>query len=231
MTPRSGITPGIEWSQPGDRAPDLHVHGGDSALAAAIAEARSRSISGDENDAERAIPLAAWTPSADAQLARALGIVPGATPSGRTVLLDALTVTLDGRTPLLAVNAVVVGRPPHRVRWWHRRTVVDDAGSGWGAVVANGQFVDDFDVVPRGHPGDGRAELQVYAVEPAQRAQLRRRLRSGSHLPHPAIRQRPITTVMLAARRGAPVTVDGVDRGRVRSVEVRVDANAFRLVV
>ena len=44
------------------------------------------------------------------------------------------------------------------------RTVHD--GPATSVVVANGQFSGTADLAPRGHPGDGRLEVQVYALRP-----------------------------------------------------------------
>ena len=56
-------------------------------------------------------------------------------------------------------------------------------------MVASGQYLRGIDVVPRGHPGDGRVEVQVYAVAAGERAGVRARLPQGVHLPHPDITQ------------------------------------------
>src|SRR5262249_59072923 len=94
---------------------------------------------------------------------------------------------------LAAGNGVVIGTAPDRQHWWSRapgvQVTVDDRvvheGGATGVVIANGQFLHANDVVPRGHPGDGRIELQVYSVPRRERGALRRRVRDGSHLPHP----------------------------------------------
>ena len=94
-----------------------------------------------------------------------VGLVPGAASTARSVLLDAMEVvgTL-GEPVTLAVNIVVVGTPPGRVRSWHRSALRVGDDRAWGVVVASGQFHEGVDVVPRGHPGDGRLEVQVYDV-------------------------------------------------------------------
>ena len=93
---------------------------------------------------------------------------------------------------------VVVGVAPDRMRWWSRtflaRSAVDGrlvhaGGAVSAVVVASGQFLRGADVVPRGHPGDGRAEVQVYAPARRSAAAMRGRLPLGTHLPHPRISQ------------------------------------------
>ena len=92
---------------------------------------------------------------------------------------------------------VVVGVAPDRATWSSAapglRVRVGDRvvhdGPATAVVVASGQYLRGADVVPRGHPGDGRAEIQVYAVKRGERAGVRSRLPQGVHLPHPDITQ------------------------------------------
>ena len=103
--------------------------------------------------------------------------------------LDALVFS----TGEVAVNMVVVGTSPDQLRRWSRRLRVgphaDAETSSRSAVgsaafttvlIACGQFRDGLDLVPRGHPGDGRAEVHVYRPLGGQLPKMRRRLQSGT---------------------------------------------------
>jgi diacylglycerol kinase family enzyme len=137
------------------------------------------------------------------------------------------------------VNAVVSGTAPDRLRWWDRRRVVtvrvDERvayeGRATTVVVANGQFLRGADLVPRGHPGDGRLEVQVYAVPPGQRPQLRRLLQGAGHLPHPEIATATGRRVDVRWSRPTPLEVDGRARGRRATLVAAVVPAAFLLVV
>ena len=131
----------------------------------------------------------------------------------------------------VAVNAVVVGRAPDRVAAWTRARMPLPTGPAWAAVVANGQFLRGFDLVPRGHPGDGRAEFQAYGVAAGQRREMRRRMRSGTHVPHPRIAERSVRAVTIDAGRPLPIEADGVPVGVAATVTVTVEPGAFRLLV
>ena len=219
MSP-GAVRPGARWEQPASGPPDLVVAGSDADLAAAVAG--------------RPGALVRFDPDPSSDLARTLG------RGGRGVLevaLDALAVRLDDRE-VLAVNAVVVGTPPDRLRPWSRRrrlrVEADDRalheGPATSVVVATGQFLRGGDLCPRGHPGDGRVEVQVYDVPPGERAALRDRLRRGAHVPHPRIVERSARRVVVASD-GRPVEVDGRALGRARRVRVEVRAGAYRLLL
>jgi diacylglycerol kinase family enzyme len=95
-------------------------------------------------------------------------------------------------------------------------------------AVMNAEFVGEWDVAPRSHPNDGRAEVVV--VDPTmsvrERVQAWRRLRSGTHAPHPSITARQVTAETVTFGRELAVWVDGVRRGSARSITVAVVPDA-----
>jgi hypothetical protein len=220
------VRPGQDWGSAAEGAPDLVVAGGDAELAAALA--------GGPDD-----PLVRFSPSPASDLARAVGLASSgpASAKGAAVAVPMDVLCLDGGG--VAVNAVVVGTAPDRLRWWHRRRAVSveidgrTAFTGRASTVAvlNGQYLRGADVSPRGHPGDGVVEVQVYALAPAQRSGLGRRLGTGSHLPHPEITVRRGRKVAIRLPRPASLEVDGCPAGRAASVDVEVRPRAYRLLV
>ena len=218
------IERGAPWGEPVTGDPDLVVEGGDAALAAALASTSEGSLVG-------------FRPGEGSDFALSVGIRRSGTPSGdagrHALPVDLLRV--DGG--VVAVNAVVFGPAPARLRAWHRRRRVriDVDGTPHQArattvVVASGQFVEGLDTVPRGHPGDGILEVQVYDVPRAQVPELRRRLRTGSHVPHPGIRQFRGTRVTVSWDRPVRVSADGLSVARAATVSVEVVRAPGRLV-
>ncbi|MBV8951927.1 MAG: hypothetical protein JOZ99_13700, partial [Actinobacteria bacterium] len=105
------IEKGRPWGRPAGPEAPRTVAGGDAALAAAATPGSPDGSRGT---------LVRFEPDPASDLARALGLgrdAPGATE----VALDVLAVTSAGWSGP-AVNAVVLGPAPHRLRAWHRRT-------------------------------------------------------------------------------------------------------------
>lgn len=219
---RVSIKKGEAWGSEATGPPDLEVAGSDADLAAALVRAGPN-------------PLVRFRPSAGSDLARAIGLGGGEAGSGVALRLDALRLA-DGN---LAVNAVVVAAAPDRLRWWHRRRSVEVevdgrrafSGQATSVLVLVGQYLRGADVSPRGHPGDGVGEVQVYALTPGQRAAMRARLPTGSHLPHPAITTRRGTRVSVRFARPVPLEIDGHPAGRVSVLELELRPGAYRLLV
>ena len=218
------VEKGEPWERPASGPAAWTVEGDDAALAAAVRDQPGARVG--------------FRPDPTSDLARALGL--HATGGAALELaVDGLRVLADQRE-LFAVNMVVVGTAPDRAGWFtgspELRVEVDGRvvhdGPGTGVVVASGQYLRGNDVVPRGHPGDGRAEIQVYAVSRAQRAGVRSRLPQGVHLPHPDITQTSGRRVgVVAGKRPAGLELDGVPAPAATRVEVEVVPEAVLIVV
>ncbi len=220
----AGIRKGVTWGRPASGACDLTVAGTDADLAAA-AQRRPRSSIW-------------WRPAPGADLARALGLVTTPEPGSTEVTLDALVFDAAGFDPgTFAVNTLVLGTAPDRLRRRSRsravRVEIDGrplfAGPATTVVIANGEFLRGADLVPRGHPGDGRIEVQVYALRAGERRAMRSRVPQGVHLPHPRITTGSGRGVLVTVAGGFPLEVDSVDCGAVNRLRLHVEPGALRL--
>jgi diacylglycerol kinase family enzyme len=104
-------------------------------------------------------------------------------------------------------------------------------GAATSVVVANGQFLRGADLVPRGHPGDGRLEVQVYAPTAGERGAMRRRVAAGTHLPHPRIVTASGRRAEVRFAAPVPLEVDGVAAPARADLDATVREGAFVLLV
>lgn len=196
------IRPGEPWGVSVDRPPDLRLATSDAELASLLTDGTG-------------IPTAVTS----GDIARTLGNPPVATSKRLTSApIDLMDVSIDGDTAAVAVAHVVALSPPHRGSWWRGPVV----------AVMNAEFMGEWDVAPRGHPNDGRAE--VFETLPGfgvrQRWACRRRLPNAAHVPHPLIRTRSVRTATWTFERSVDVRVDGVRLGASRTLEVTVRPDA-----
>jgi YegS C-terminal NAD kinase beta sandwich-like domain len=218
------LRPGQPWGHPASAPPDVELSGEDVDLAAVVARNPGA--------------LVRFRPSSRSDIARALGLGPDAAATTE-VALDSLVIEVDALGDTTAVNAVVVGRPPDRLGWTTRNApmwiTVDGrtwfTGEATTAVVASGQFLRGADLIPRGHPGDGWAEVQVYTLSRNERRAMRRRLASGTHVPHPLIKTGRARHVEIAIGRAVPLEVDGRARGTTKRLAVDLVPEAIRILV
>ncbi|MCI0634185.1 MAG: hypothetical protein L0206_09775 [Actinobacteria bacterium] len=213
----SSVRRGRAWGRRQRGPAELEITGDDAALGA-LARARPGvrvRFRPDGSDLARALGLTDQGPSGDVELP-----VDG-------LALEAIALK---NGPGMAVNAVVLGEAPDRLRWttptFRAEVTVDGRtrfeGEMVAVVVASGQYLRGADLVPRGHPGDGRAEVQVYALRRGERRAMRRRLGTGTHVPHPRIRELAGREIEVRAARSVPLEVDGHPEGRVAAVGLEV---------
>ena len=219
------IKPGEPWGSPTDERADVVVTGDDAALAAAVPVDLM------------SVLLVCFLPEGS-DFARVVGvatITDDAAPRGFALPVDAIETDRG-----IAMNVVTIGRAPGSLRAWHRSrhvTITVDGravhdGRATTVVIANGQFSGTADLAPRGHPGDGRLEVQVYTLTAAERGAMRRRLPTGTHLPHPRIVATSGRTIVVRVPgSGLPATLDGRPVGRVQGLDLAVRHPALRLLV
>lgn len=132
-----------------------------------------------------------------------------------TLPVDLGSVLIDGR--LFWFVAHLVAR-----RSWLRGPVT---------AAMNAQFIGDWNVAPKGHPNDGRVDLLEATLPLGQRLLARRRLPTGTHVPHPQIRERRVAAVQLELPKPTPIHLDGTYVADARTLSIRVEPDALTCVV
>jgi YegS C-terminal NAD kinase beta sandwich-like domain len=131
--------------------------------------------------------------------------------------VDVGVVRVDGEERVFVAHLVARGRT-----WWF----------GPVLVVGNAQYVSGWDMVPRSHPADGHVDvLEIGAMPLSARWQLRRRLPTGTHVPHPAIAQRRVREATFVFDRPRRVWLDGVRISQVAELSMRVEPAALTVCV
>ncbi len=132
------------------------------------------------------------------------------------------------RLPIDVGTAVVDGEPHRfvahlvaRRRWWRGEVV----------AVMNAAFLGRWNVAPRAHPGDGRLDVVEARLSPADRVKAWRRLPTGTHVPHPGIRERRVRSAEWQFEHPMAVWIDGEAVGRCRHLVVEVEPDGLEVVV
>ena len=131
--------------------------------------------------------------------------------------VDVGEVLLDGRVRFFVAHAVVRGRS-----WWR------------GPITAamNAQYLGRWDVAPRAHPGDGLLDVLEVGAElgAGERWKARRRLPSGTHVPHPKIAVRRLAALQLDVE-GRQVWLDGARQPSAQALSIRLQPDAVTVAV
>ncbi len=126
--------------------------------------------------------------------------------------------------PVDVGSALVDGR----LHWFVAHLI---ARRSWlrGRVFAamNAQYVGDWDMAPRAHPGDGKLDLLDGDLSLGDRFKARRRLPLGLHVPHPGIAQRRVQATQVSFDRPTPVWLDGERIADATELSIRVEPDAL----
>ncbi len=136
----------------------------------------------------------------------------------RAAPIDLIEVTADGETHWACIGAVARN-------WWWRGPVV---------AAMSAESLGVWRLAPAAHPNDGRLHvlstgLDRPTLSATQRVLARRRLRSGAHVPHPAIAVRRVERWEHRFDRPLGLWLDGerVARCRELTLAIRPDGAAI----
>jgi hypothetical protein len=98
-------------------------------------------------------------------------------------------------------------------------------------VIMNATHRGDQDLGPRAHPNDGLLDVTDGQLLPGERIRARRRMRTGTHLPHPMLATSRGRSVEFRFSRPSAVELDGEPIGTITELGVRCLPDAIVVVV
>ena len=200
------VRKGSDYGSAGRLPPDAPVVSSDDELRRTVLERRS---------AQRT-PVVIGLIGGD--LCRTLG---GSGNRHRLTSSDAVTVPVD--LAIATVDGAEFGFVAHLL-----------AGRPFGrdfAVAMNAQWCGELDLGPRSHPGDGLLDVTTGSLPWRQRRLALRRARSGTHLPHPSLHHRRTDNVTLEFDHPVRLLLDGAHQIVGSSIQIRVEPDAFSVVI
>jgi hypothetical protein len=135
--------------------------------------------------------------------------------AAQTMSCDLGSVLIDGKLHWFVAHLIA------RRSWWRGRTL----------AVMNAQWLGAWDLGPRAHPGDGRLDVSDADLALGDRIKARARLRTGTHVPHPAIATSRVTSAIFDLAPGLDIWLDGEKVDRATHLAVRVEPDALTVVI
>lgn len=133
--------------------------------------------------------------------------------TGMAFSVDAGEVLLDGRVHYFAAHLLLQPR-----RWRHF------------VVAMNAPWMGEWNFGPKAHPNDGVLDVYEANLNRFEWRQVRARLRTGSHVPHPRIESHRTKAMTFEFPGGAAVAIDGESVGTAKHVAIRVIPDALTVV-
>ena len=141
--------------------------------------------------------------------------------------------TLGGPGELATMFTVDLGAAliDGRLHWFIAHLVARTRTWGYAVAALNAQWRGSWNLAPKGHPNDGVLDVFEARLGLADRLKVRARLASGMHLPHPGITQRRVPAAQFEFARPIAVELDAEGVGRARTLSVRVEPDAVKVIV
>ena len=119
------------------------------------------------------------------------------------------------------IMVIAIGYALLRNSWWR----------GEITAVLNTSFIGEWDCAPRSHPNDGKFDVVSVGsqMRPMQRLIASRRLRLGTHLPHPKISTHQATNLELSSSALPNLFVDGQRFAKVSQISFTLLPDAVTL--
>lgn len=221
------IEKGKDWGAPGEVPVDTPVARSDAELSNlfSVDDGEGRTLTGPS--------LVVLLPNTDsprtprestnglAMTLGARGTIDSVLGSTRTLLpIDLGVVTLDAES-----------EEPRRLVMSSSLLITGALWSGVTEAAMNAAFLDTWNVTPNGHPNDGRFDVVRAELGLADRFKARKRLATGSHVPHPNISVRRLKRAEFRPAPSSKVWIDGKPMGRVELIEVTVVPDAVTLAI
>ncbi len=138
----------------------------------------------------------------------------------------------------LPIDVGLVVFDDHRVTQRHVFTAHLVARTGRGGlwstrtvVAMNGSFLGEANLGPRAHPNDGRLDIVDGRLGFSDRRKAQRRMPTGTHVPHPALVELRVKSLVLSDDKEFRVEVDGEFVGSAKELKLYCLADAAVIVV
>ena len=134
--------------------------------------------------------------------------------SATTVDVDLGCVLLDGK-----------------IYWFCAHMFIGNKFSGSKIFISNAAHYGKSNPTPKAHPGDGKFDLLKVELSTVQTIHAIKRLQTGTHLPHPKIKYETVESKQLSFKKRMKIEIDGEKLGKFENVSLRIENEAFRVVV
>ena len=156
-------------------------------------------------------------------IARSLGnpSVPTLGSACTEVAIDAMvcdiTTSDEQSITIVAASSIIIGS------YW----------KGQHVIVSNAGWIGERNVAPRSHPNDGKVEMLTMNSHMSlrQRFLAYRKMKTGTHLPHPQLSATQISTACIERQKGQKLVIDGEKFIDWTSISITVQPDYWRVMV
>ena len=118
-----------------------------------------------------------------------------------------------------------------KIFWFCAHMFIGSKLKGEKIFISNVAHYGKMNPAPKAHPGDGKFDMLEVKLSPFQTFKAVKRVSAGTHIPHPGIKYRQVSSEQFSFGKKLSIEIDGKNIGKYSTVSIRIENEALRVVI
>jgi len=118
-----------------------------------------------------------------------------------------------------------------KIFWFCAHMFIGSKLKGEKIFISNVAHYGKMNPAPKAHPGDGKFDMLEVKLSPFQTFKAVKRVSAGTHIPHPGIKYRQVSSEQFSFGKKLSIGIDGKNIGKFSTVSIRIENEALRVVI
>ena len=118
-----------------------------------------------------------------------------------------------------------------KIFWFCAHMFIGSKLKGEKIFISNVAHYGKMNPAPKAHPGDGKFDVLEVKLSPFQTFKAVKRVSAGTHIPHPGIKYRQVSSEQFSFGKKLSIEIDGKNIGKFSTVSIRIENEALRVVI
>ncbi len=118
-----------------------------------------------------------------------------------------------------------------KIFWFCAHMFIGSKLKGEKIFISNVAHYGKTNPAPKAHPGDGKFDMLEVKLSPLQTFKAVKRVSAGTHIPHPGIKYKQVSSEQFSFGKKLSIEIDGKNIGKFSTVSIRIETEALRVVI
>ena len=118
-----------------------------------------------------------------------------------------------------------------KIFWFCAHMFIGSKLKGEKIFISNVAHYGKMNPAPKAHPGDGKFDMLEVKLSPLQTFKAVKRVSAGTHIPHPGIKYKQVSSEQFSFEKKLSIEIDGKNIGKFSTVSIRIENEALRVVI
>tara|TARA_X000000368_G_scaffold233534_1_gene184450 strand:+ start:274 stop:882 length:609 start_codon:yes stop_codon:yes gene_type:complete len=118
-----------------------------------------------------------------------------------------------------------------KIFWFCAHMFIGSKLKGEKIFISNVAHYGKMNPAPKAHPGDGKFDMLEVKLSPFQTFKAVKRVSAGTHIPHPGIKYKQVSSEQFSFGKKLSIGIDGKNIGKFSTVSIRIENEALRVVI